>query len=102
MSIKAFNYQAALQNFREARQQAALQEVLARVTGKSNELLSYEQVVQKLKLSNRTERGVQSIPVNAIVGSVDRYTDFTRTFLPRRDDDRERWARVQATFSTSG
>lgn len=102
MSAKSLKYQQALKNFREARQRAALQQVLARLTGKSNELLSYEQVVQKLQLSARTERGVQSIPVAAIVGSVGRYADFTRTFLPRHDEDRERWARVQTVFSNDG
>ena len=28
-------------------------------------------------------------------GSVGRYEDFTRDFLPRRDSDAERWARVE-------
>jgi nucleotide-binding universal stress UspA family protein len=41
---------------------------------------------------------VQHIPLDAIVGSVGRNTDFTRTFLPRRAGDRERWANVKAVF----
>ena len=100
MTVGQFHYQAAVQDFREARQQVALQEVLARLTGKSNELLSYEEVAQKLRLAARTERGVQSIPVKAIVGSMSRYADFTRTFLPRRTDDEERWVRVKTAFSS--
>jgi nucleotide-binding universal stress UspA family protein len=99
MTVGQFHYQAALQDFREARQRADLQEVLARLTRKSNALLSFEEVAQKLRLATRTERGVQSIPVKAIVGSVSRYADFTRTFLPRRTDDKERWVRVKAAFS---
>jgi hypothetical protein len=100
MTVGQFHYQAAVQDFREARQHVALQEVLARLTGKSNELLSYEEVAQKLRLAARTERGVQSIPVKAIVGSMSRYADFTRTFLPRRTDDEERWVRVKTAFSS--
>jgi nucleotide-binding universal stress UspA family protein len=42
------------------------------------------------------QRGVQNIPVSAIVGSVGRYTDFTRTFLPKNPKDEERWARIMA------
>jgi nucleotide-binding universal stress UspA family protein len=99
MTVGQFRYQAAVQDFREARQRADLQEVLARLTGKSNELLSYDEVAQKLRLATRTERGVQSIPVQAIVGSVSRYADFTRTFLPRRTDDKERWVRIKTAFS---
>jgi nucleotide-binding universal stress UspA family protein len=37
-----------------------------------------------------TERGVHEIPLAAIVGSVGRYSDFTRTFLPRQDSDQDR------------
>jgi hypothetical protein len=84
MPINNVNYQSALQDFNEARLKASMQEALARLTGKSNELLSYEEVAQKLKLRARSDRGVHEIPVKAIVGSVGRYTDFTRTFLPRR------------------
>ena len=96
--MNRLNYQSALQDFNEARLKASLQELLARLTGKSNELLSYEEIAQKLKLRLRADRGVREIPVQAIVGSVGRYTEFTRTFLPRRDDDRERWARVKAAM----
>ncbi len=91
--------QAAMQDFRAARQQAGLQEVLSRLTGKSNKLLSYEEVAKKLRLGTKVERGIQSIPVSAIVGSVGRYADFTRTFLPRQAEDRERWSRVKAVLA---
>jgi nucleotide-binding universal stress UspA family protein len=95
-------YQSALSDFTQARQHAALQEVLARLRGKSNELLSYEEVARQLKLSTRTDRGLQDIPLKAIVGSVGRYRDFTRTFLPKRAEDQQRWARVKMAFSGSG
>jgi len=98
MPINKINYQSALQDFNEARLKASLQEALARLTGKSNELLSYDEIAQKLKLRSRSDRGVHEIPVKAIVGSVGRYTDFTRTFLPRRPEDQERWARVKAAM----
>jgi nucleotide-binding universal stress UspA family protein len=98
MSDNPYRLQAAIHDFQSAQQRASVQEVLARVTGKSNQLLSYEEVAEKLKLRARTERGIQQIPLNAIVGSVGRYTDFTRTFLPRRAEDQERWVRVKAAM----
>ncbi len=98
MGVSTNRFQAALRDFREARQRAALQQVLDRLTGRSNQLLSFDDVVEKLRLTSRVERGVQAIPVSAIVGSVDRYADFTRTFLPRHEDDKQRWARVQVAF----
>jgi nucleotide-binding universal stress UspA family protein len=99
MESRTNNFHQAVHDFHEARQRAAVEAILSRMTGKSNELLSYEEVAQKLKLQARAERGVQSIPLNAIVGSVGRYTDFTRTFLPRNPSDEDRWARVKASLS---
>src|SRR5688572_1539310 len=98
MSPDQYRYQLAIQDFQSARQKAAIQEVLARIRGKSNQLLSYEEVAEKLKLRARTDRGVQHIPLDAIVGSVGRDTDFTRTFLPRREENRQRWANVKAAM----
>ncbi|MGE5641915.1 MAG: universal stress protein, partial [Byssovorax cruenta] len=98
MSSNRYNFQMAIHDFYSARQRASIQEILARLRGKPTELLSYDEVAEKLKLRVRTERGTQNIPVDSIVGSVGRYTDFTRTFLPRRRDDRERWARVKAAM----
>jgi len=102
MSPSQFGIQSAVQDFQAARQRASVQEILARFTGKSTQLLSYDEVAEKLKLRVRTERGVQHIPIDAIVGSVGRYTDFTRTFLPRRNNDQQRWASVKAAFLESG
>jgi len=98
MSPNQYQFHAAVQDFQSARQRAAIQEILARITGKSTQLLSYEDVAEKLKLRTRTERGVQHIPLDAIIGSVGRDSDFTRTFLPRRNHDKERWANVKAVF----
>jgi len=98
MPINKINYQSALQDFNEARLKASLQEALARLTGRSNELFSYDEVAQKLKLRVRADRGIYEIPVDSIIGSVGRYTEFTRTFLPRKAEDRERWARVKAAM----
>ncbi|MEZ0397219.1 MAG: universal stress protein [Anaerolineales bacterium] len=102
MSINNFHYRSALEDFRSARQRAALEAILARLSGRSDELLSYEEVARKLRLGARADRGVQSIPVAAIVGSVGRYTDFTRSFLPRQSTDERRWASVKAATQETG
>jgi nucleotide-binding universal stress UspA family protein len=101
MTFVQFNFQKAIRDFQSAQQKAALQEILARITGKPNQLLSYEEVAEKLKLQARTERGIKTIPLNAIIGSVSRHTEFTRNFLPLRADDQERWARVKTAFMES-
>ena len=89
-------YASAVSDFREARRKAALRGVMARITGQPTELLSYEEVRQKLRALESGVQKLQDIPLDAIVGSVGRYTDFSRDFLPLMDSDQDRWARVMA------
>jgi nucleotide-binding universal stress UspA family protein len=94
---------SAINDFYRARSQATLKELMAHITGKSIELLSYEDVRQKLRAQGGGERTLKEIPLAAIVGSVGRYADFTRDFLPLRDSDRDRWIQVQlATHGMTG
>lgn len=99
MASNSLGFKMAIQDFRNARQQAALQEIFGRLTGRSTQLLDYDEVAKKLKLTSRADRGVRPIPLQAIVGSVGRYTDFTRTFLPRQKEDEQRWARVKTVVA---
>ena len=85
----------AIQDFRSARWQGILEQMLAQLTGRSAELLAYDDVRTKLKATETAPRVLREIPLDAIVGSVGRYTDFTRSFLPRSGDDEERWVRVR-------
>ncbi len=93
------NLGAAIADFNRARSQAALKELLARLSGDSIQLLSFDDVRRTLRLQGGIERGLRDIPLSAIVGSVGRYADFTRDFLPRRDISPERWARVKEAAS---
>jgi nucleotide-binding universal stress UspA family protein len=88
------NYAQAIIDFQNARRKADMQTLLSLLTGKSNELLSYEEVRQKLRAIEGSRRELQDIPLDAVVGSVGRYTDFNRDFLPRHESDQDRWARV--------
>jgi hypothetical protein len=42
--------------------------------------------------------GVQPVPLSAIAGSVGRCADYTRSFLPLKDSDEERWLDVKAAL----
>jgi nucleotide-binding universal stress UspA family protein len=89
-------YIQAIRDFRAARQRAALEVILQRLRGKQTDLLSYEDVRRKLHAATTARRELHEVPLASIVGSVGRYTDFTRSFLPREAGDEERWARVRA------
>lgn len=93
------DYTAALEDFRRMRRKAALQKILAPFTSKAADLLPYDEVRQKLKPTGATSQGLQEIPLEAIVGSVGRYSDFTRDFLPRHGVSEDRWARVRVAMA---
>lgn len=84
----------AVQEFNNARLHAKLEQVKAALTGKSADLLSYEDVREKVKAVETNRRELKMIPLDAIVGSVGRYKDFTRHFFPLVEQDEQRWARV--------
>lgn len=94
-------FASAIDDFHRARRQAFIKEILSRLRGYSVNLLSYEEVRKKLKAQSSADRGLQEIPLDAIVGSVNRYDDFTRDFLPRRSSLAQRWARVKMAVSES-
>jgi nucleotide-binding universal stress UspA family protein len=79
---------------------AAIEQILGRARGRSADLLPFDQVRQMLRAEAGEERQLRDIPLDAIVGSVGRYQDFTRTFLPRRDADEQRWAGILAATSS--
>jgi len=84
----------AAEDFEQARSRAKLEKVVARLSGRSVDLLSYEDVRKSLRASTPIPRGLQNIPISSIVGSVDRYADFSRSFLPQYDSDEGRWTRI--------
>lgn len=83
-------------HFSQARMGAFWQEVWSFLTGRSIDLLRFEEVRNRLRLRDERNLGLQEIPLDKIVGSVGRYRDFTRTFLPRTNAIRSRWQRLDA------
>jgi nucleotide-binding universal stress UspA family protein len=93
----------AVQDFRSARQKATLLEIVSRLTGSSTELLSYDDVRQKLRAQVSPKSELKEVPIDAIIGSVNRYQDFSRGFLPGKNIDEERWANVElANYASMG
>ncbi|HYP44236.1 MAG TPA: hypothetical protein VEQ66_03450 [Propionibacteriaceae bacterium] len=61
-------------------------------------LLPFEEVTKRLRLTSRTYVGIQTIPLERIIGSVDRACEFDRHFHPRRWDSRARIDALRAAF----
>lgn len=85
-------------DFRQARLKAFLNRIAAFFSGRPLRLLSYEEVREKLHIGGPIYRGVQQVPLEKIVGSLNRYHQFDRAFLPLDDSSAERWQRVAHAF----
>ena len=86
---------SAINDFRRARWKGTLELFLARLTGRSADLLSYEEVRRAMHGTNLSDKGLKDVPVKAIVGSLGRYKDFTHSFMPIHESDAHRWAGVR-------
>jgi hypothetical protein len=85
-------------DFARARSKAFLRDVLGPLLGRSRRLLSYDMVRQTLRIGGPIFRGVRTVEIARIVGSVNRYTDFDRTFLPTNNRLAGRWQSVDRAF----
>jgi hypothetical protein len=56
--------------------------------------LAFQEVVDALGLVDEVALGIQLIPVDRIVGSVDKVRDFDPKFRPRTGRNRQRWERI--------
>ena len=95
-----FDKQDAIQDFREARRKAAFQSVLSFFSGKEQDLLRFDDVKKQLGIISQGQQTLEYIELDKIIGSVGRYKDFDRNFLPKNDSDLERWAGVRMAMTS--
>ena len=93
-------YRKALDDFHRLRSKAALERFWAGIRGESLDLMPYDEVSSKLRAVSQTNIGIQQVPLENIVGSVNRTSDFDRNFRPLSDGDRSRWANVKAAMTS--
>jgi len=85
--------------FSNARQRAFIGEWLNFLTGRPNDLLSFEEIRKELRLQDSAYKGLQEIELDKIVGSTGRYRDFNRAFLPKNNQTEQRWRRISQVAS---
>lgn len=95
---------AAARQFDAATRRAFLENILNRLGGRHTSLVPFDEVMNILGHTRpkRAKPVPEVIPLDKIVGSVGRYRDFTRTFLPTENVDRERWVRVASLLEGPG
>lgn len=85
-------------DFQHARFRAFLNRVWGALSGQRSTLLSYDEIKEKLRVGGPVYRGVQTVRVDQIAGSLNRYHEFDRVFLPASDTLAERWQSVNRAF----
>ena len=85
-------------DFQQARFRAFINRVWATLSGQPSTLLSYDEIKEKLHIGGPIYRGVKTVRVDQIAGSLNRYHEFDRVFLPASDKLEERWTSVNRAF----
>jgi hypothetical protein len=92
-----FPTQDARTDFARTRRRQALSRLarrLRREPGDVNVILPFEEVVEALGFRGERRLGLQTIPLDSIVGTVDRSREFDRRFRPTSGRVRGRWERI--------
>src|SRR5512136_2578969 len=85
-------------DFSRARSKAFWNRILNFLGGQPTTLLSYDEVKEKLHIGGPIYRGVKPVEVKKIVGSLNRYQQFDRAFLPLEDRAANRWQSIDRAF----
>jgi hypothetical protein len=89
----------AQSDFSRARRARLLADIARRMRREPDDvglILPFEEVVEALGRIGQHDLGLQVVPLDAIVGSVDRTADFDRGFRPTSPRLRSRWERIAA------
>ena len=92
-----FSEQARL-DFQRARFKAFVNRLWGTLSGQPTTLLSYDEIKEKLHVGGPIYRGVRTVRVDQIAGSLNRYHEFDRVFLPASDKLAPRWQSVNRAF----
>ena len=81
--------------FQQARRRAFWNRIIRFLQGRpQQQLLSFEEVKDKLQVDCQSYVGTMPVEVDKIAGSVGRYRDFDRAFLPLQTHTADRWKEI--------
>lgn len=85
-------------DFERARQRAFFHDLVSIFVRRPNDLIPYHEVRSRVSPERESYRGLQVVPLAKIVGSMDRFRDFDRAFLPRQAHTAGRWQSVDRAY----
>ena len=93
-SLSAVISNTARSDFDQALRKGFWRSFFSWFNGKDNRLLPFDEVRRLLPYQGQHYLGMRMVPLRQIIGSVGRYQDFDRAFLPRRSELSSRWVRI--------
>lgn len=97
MSFDSFKQQSKV-DFDDAYFHGFLRSIESWFQRDKNQLLAFDEILKHLSIKGQYDAGFQEIEIDAIIGSVNRYTDFDNAFLPRQKFTRSRWERIDRAY----
>lgn len=91
----------AQHDFLRARRRATVARLAARLRFEPDDvgvILPYEEVIEALGFESERSLGLRVVPIEAIIGTVDRGRDFDRSFRPTSGRVRWRWEQIAAAM----
>jgi hypothetical protein len=92
--MSSLDAQTDFSRARRRQAMASLARRLRREPGDVDLVLPFDEVIAALGQQGTRQLGLQLVPLDTIVGSVDRTRDFDRSFRPTTSKTRKRWERL--------
>ncbi len=91
-------WSTARQDFSNAYRKGFFHAIVAWIQRINNDLIPYDEVRKRIPMRGQHYLGLQQIETEKIVGSVSRFNDFDRAFLPRQTHTRSRWESIDRAY----
>ncbi|PKN95705.1 MAG: transcriptional regulator [Chloroflexi bacterium HGW-Chloroflexi-7] len=91
-------YYQSKNDFSRAYRRGFWRSIFSLIRNTDNRLLPFHEVLQHIPLRGEHSLGVKQIETSKIVGSVNRFHDFDRAFLPKQTNTRARWESVNTAY----
>lgn len=86
--------QQARRDFARAHLKAFIKAAFSRLRRTNNDLLPFDEIRRNISWRGQADLGYVEVPLDHIIGSVGRYQDFDRAFLPKLTYIRSRWENI--------
>lgn len=86
--------QMAMVDYENARSRANRHRIVAMILRRRNNLLSLDEMMKCVQMTNQHSLGIQIVPIEEIIGSLGRTRDFDNEFAPLNEHTQWRWIGV--------